>query len=143
VTADPSLGFALTRQNTHVQLILKADGGVSLVDLRTLAALDFDAAERDELREMLDRAAMPGQVLVKHGPGCRCTPCKAEPSYRADRAATAPGSYAGHLRFPTIPAGPDDPHRLRMESAQGDGEDCGCGLGSARCRAAEDGDLGG
>lgn len=60
--SDPSLGFVLTRQNTHVQVIAKADGGVSLVDLRTLAALDFCAAEREQLRELLDRSAMPGQV---------------------------------------------------------------------------------
>jgi hypothetical protein len=60
--SDPSLGFALTRQGTHVQVIAKADGGVSLVDLRTLAALDFGMAGLGELRELLDRAAMPGQV---------------------------------------------------------------------------------
>jgi hypothetical protein len=59
--SDPALGFALTRQNAHVQVIRKDDGGVSLVDLRTLAALDFDAAELGQLRELLDRAAMPGQ----------------------------------------------------------------------------------
>jgi hypothetical protein len=57
---DPSLGFVLTRQGAHVQAIRKDDGGVSLVDLRTLAALDLDAANRDALRELLDRAAMPG-----------------------------------------------------------------------------------
>jgi hypothetical protein len=62
MASDPALGFVLTRQNTHVQVIRKNDGGVSLVDLRTLAALDFDAAERDELRELLDRAAVPGQA---------------------------------------------------------------------------------
>lgn len=85
MASDPSLGFVLTRQNSHVQVIRKDDGGVSLVDLRTLAAIDLDPAERDQLRELLDRAATPGQVpsRVKHGPWCDCTPCKAEPSYRA------------------------------------------------------------
>lgn len=37
-------------------------------------------AKLDALRELLDRAAMPGQVSRKrgnHGPGCGCTPCKA------------------------------------------------------------------
>lgn len=51
---DPSLGFFLTRQRTHVQVIAKDDGGVSLVDLRTLAAIDLDAENRDELRKLLE-----------------------------------------------------------------------------------------
>jgi hypothetical protein len=80
--SEPSLGFVATRQRTHVQVIRKDDGGVSLVDLRTLAALDLDAENRDALRELLGRDATPGG-RVKHGPGCGCTPCKAEPSYRA------------------------------------------------------------
>ncbi len=62
MASDPSLGFVKTRQGTHVQVIAKNDGGVSLVDLRTLAALDLDAGNRDALRELLDRAAMPGQA---------------------------------------------------------------------------------
>lgn len=62
MASDPVLGFALTRQNAHVHVIAKDDGGVSLVDLRTLAALDFDAAGLGTLRELLDRAAMPGQT---------------------------------------------------------------------------------
>lgn len=62
VASDPSVGFVKTRRGTHVQLIQEADGGVSLVDLRTLAAIDLDAVNRDDLRELLDRAAMPGQV---------------------------------------------------------------------------------
>jgi hypothetical protein len=32
------------------------------------------------------RAVTVGQ-RVKHGPGCQCTPCKAEPSYQAAQAA--------------------------------------------------------
>jgi hypothetical protein len=58
----PWFGFIKTRQGTHVELIPKADGGVILVDLRTLAAIDLDALNRDELRELLDRFAMPGQA---------------------------------------------------------------------------------
>ena len=30
--------------------------------------------------------------------------------------AAEPEPYTGHLRFPAIPAGPDDPHRLRAEA---------------------------
>jgi hypothetical protein len=60
--SDEVLGFALTRQNAHVQVIRTDDGGVSLVDLRTLAALDFCAAELGQLRDLLGRAAVPGQV---------------------------------------------------------------------------------
>lgn len=55
--SDPSLGFVLTRQRSHVQVIRKDDGGISLVDLRTLAALDLDPENRDKLRELLDPAA--------------------------------------------------------------------------------------
>ena len=62
MASDPSLGFAVTRQGTHVQVIAKGDGGVSLVDLRTLAALDFGA-----LLELLDRAAMPGVAAPADG----------------------------------------------------------------------------
>lgn len=47
----------------------------------------FAPAARDKLRELLDRAAMPG-VRVKHGPGCQCTPCLAEPSYRTHGEVT-------------------------------------------------------
>jgi hypothetical protein len=97
--SDPVLGFVLTRQNSHVQVIRKDDGGASLVDLRTLAALDFDAAELGELREMLDRAAMPGQVsaiphIVTDRASHRrdgCPTCLAEPSYEAERRAEAHG----------------------------------------------------
>lgn len=59
--ADASLGFVLTRHRTHVQVIAKDDGGVSLVDLRTLNTIDLDLENRDDLCEMLDRSAMPGQ----------------------------------------------------------------------------------
>ena len=67
---DPSLGFVKTRQGAHVQLLRKPDGGVSLVDLRTFTEVDLDPAGRDELREWLDRSAMPGQVTrdVPAGP---------------------------------------------------------------------------
>lgn len=67
--SDPSLGFVLTRQRSHVQVIRKDDGGVSLVDLRTLAALDFPPGETGALAGLLDRAAMPGQRAVRVTPG--------------------------------------------------------------------------
>jgi hypothetical protein len=59
---NPSLGFVKTRQGAHVQLLRKPDGGVSLTDLRTFTVLELDPANRDELREWLDRSATPGQV---------------------------------------------------------------------------------
>jgi hypothetical protein len=68
---DPSLGFVKTRQGTHVQLIRKDDGGVSLVDLRTLAAVDLDPGNRDALGELLGRAAMPG-LEARDVPGEPC-----------------------------------------------------------------------
>lgn len=40
--------------------------------------------------EAVARVAMPGRVSGKrgnHGPGCGCTPCKAEPSYQVAPAA--------------------------------------------------------
>jgi hypothetical protein len=69
-------------------------GTVAVKGDRTMLAFSDDSGmeclvemgpdARDALRELLDRAAMPGQ-RVNHGPACGCTPCKAEPSYEARR----------------------------------------------------------
>jgi len=59
-----------------------AEGGELLVFVDgTLARLA--GAQRDRFAEAVARAVTPGRVPVKHGPGCRCTPCLAEPGYRA------------------------------------------------------------
>jgi hypothetical protein len=51
----------------------------------TLVSLEGE--QRDRFAEAVARAVTPGRVPVKHGPGCRCTPCLAEPGYRARREA--------------------------------------------------------
>lgn len=79
--SEPTLGFAVTRSGSRVQVLARHGGGAVIVDLRTLDEIRLDAGQLGELRELLDRAAMPG-ARVKHGPGCGCTPCKAEPGYR-------------------------------------------------------------
>lgn len=51
-------------------------------------ALGIDANEVVRLAEAearLKAAGVKQEVHVKHGPGCGCTPCKAEPSYEARR----------------------------------------------------------
>lgn len=71
-----------------IAVSVSPDGDVLIVitlededEPQSLSAVLAPAA-RDELRELLDRTAMAG-VRVKHGPGCGCTPCKAEPGYQA------------------------------------------------------------
>jgi hypothetical protein len=58
--SDPSLGFASTSQGSHVQVLARRGGGAVIVDLRTLSEIRLDAAQLAALRELLDRAAMPG-----------------------------------------------------------------------------------
>jgi ferric-dicitrate binding protein FerR (iron transport regulator) len=50
------------------------------------ASVDIDGAEKERFAEAVARAVTPGQ-RVNHGPACNCTPCLAEPSYRARREA--------------------------------------------------------
>lgn len=59
--SNPPLGFVQTQQGTHVQVTRKGDRGVSLLDLRTMAAIDLDARNLGVLLELLEWAAMPGQ----------------------------------------------------------------------------------
>lgn len=53
-----------------------------------VTGMRFSGGRRDRFAEAVARAVTPGRVPVKHGPGCRCTPCLAEPSYRARRQVT-------------------------------------------------------
>lgn len=111
MASEPSLGFVLTRQNAHVQVIAKGDGGVSLVDLRTLAALDFDALNLGALLELLDRAAMPGHA-------CR-RPC-------CDHCNNREGDPDGHDYVPggsvhDGPCGQCAAERARREHDEGTG----------------------
>lgn len=56
--------------------------------------LAVDGVERDKFAEAVARTAMPGQVSRKrgnHGPGCGCTPCKAEWPNEAALAAGTEG----------------------------------------------------
>jgi hypothetical protein len=49
------------------------------------ALVSLEGEQRDRFAEAVARAVTPGQVNRKrgnHGPGCGCTPCKAEPSYQ-------------------------------------------------------------
>jgi len=46
---------------------------------------EFNRAQ-DMATGYIRMSARNGQVRVKHGPDCGCTPCKAEPSYEARRA---------------------------------------------------------
>lgn len=126
--ADPSLGFVQTRQRAHVQVIAKDDGGVSLVDLRTLAAVDLDGENRDALRELLGRAAVPGR-RVRHGPACGCAPCKAGPGYAARRAGAHGQAEAAHDSGERMAADPDGTVKPVSEFTPDekwwcDGEDC-------------------
>jgi hypothetical protein len=51
--------------------------------------LDLEDGERDRFAEAVARAVTPARVPVKHGPGCHCTPCLAEPSYRGRGQVTS------------------------------------------------------
>lgn len=69
-----------------------SDGDVRLTvtqDEDTWAQAVFTRDGFAALRELLDRAAMPG-ARVKHGPACGCTPCLAEPGY-VSRRGEVPG----------------------------------------------------
>jgi hypothetical protein len=55
--------------------------------------------QRDRFAEAVARAVTPGQVSRKrgnHGPGCGCTPCKAEWPDEARQAAQAAGTEDRH-----------------------------------------------
>ena len=85
---DVLLGQVHDADGDVVEVWRNADETVSLISLCSNEdAFTFAPGGLDEVRELLDRAAMPG-VSVKHGPACGCTPCKAEPSYEARRAVS-------------------------------------------------------
>lgn len=66
------------------------DSGAVYLDLALGGRYLFEGRELENLREAVDRAAMPGQ-RVKHGPACNCTPCLAEPGYRVRREVSDGG----------------------------------------------------
>ena len=86
VTVDT--GFTESRTRWAVRL---RDGRRFTVAIGTFS-VTFTDEQRDRFAEAVARAAMPGQA-VKHGPGCHCTPCLAEPSYEGRREA---GRRDGH-----------------------------------------------
>lgn len=109
--ADPSLGFAVTDQGTHVQILARRNGGAVIVDLRTLSEIRLDAAQLDELRELLDRAAMPGQPTS-------CAYCEDDPDHEdPDNAGTctcqSPGCGRGWC-----------PHRDALAEIVGEASGC-------------------
>jgi len=64
-----------------------ATSGALIVHVGNCTAV-IEGKDRDRFAEAVARAVTPGRVPVKHGPACECTPCLAEPSYRARGQAT-------------------------------------------------------
>ena len=73
------LGIIETAEGPDVKVFREIDGAVVFWEPDTGHTQTLDPAERDRLREILDRAAMPGQVPASlcPQPGCRADPATA------------------------------------------------------------------